>query len=458
MISFDYEYYMKIIEFIKNSSEEINENINDLIEDTVKAQEKNYLKVNPFSIGIDEVKIGDNFLFTPENNKMSFINPVKLEIKGNWIKQSNPNYLKNSVIDKKNKDNYLNYLYSVFLTIVQLKKIDLKILYKKDIAENDFKDSEIPSFKWFRNNYVINTDTILNNRICVDNNIDSNNRVLTISKIKELTGIDFTTKKAKIYLDNFCSINNGIIISEKTINIVTDKIIKFELSNVQSNEINNFNSIVTDEGIKKTFVTKDLNNLKQINIKSYGEQNSVLSLDDYLQYCQNESFTENNTLKVATNVNMHLFNAFPSFPANTISDEIYTFISKDSITKEDILLFLYKITGVDFSDIINFNDSQKAEIQEKIKNIKKIEGVPASINLIDFIYYTINFLYSDNETFSFKEVDKDFKEKSVYFYDKNNFTLNYPCSFNNPDDYIAKKDLLDYAVDMKTAITNTKYF
>ena len=66
MIEFDYEYYLKILEFIKNSSETINEGIEDLIEETIKLREKSYIKVAPLSYDISEVRIGNNFIKKPD--------------------------------------------------------------------------------------------------------------------------------------------------------------------------------------------------------------------------------------------------------------------------------------------------------------------------------------------------------------------------------------------------------
>jgi hypothetical protein len=99
-----------------------------------------------------------------------------------------------------------------------------------------------------------------------------------------------------------------------------------------------------------------------------------------------------------------LFNEFPIIVPNTISNIIYDFVNRDILTKKDIIIFLYQITGVNFSDVVKLTEEDKELLKNAIPNTKKIEGIPASVNLIDFIYYTMSFLFTEQETFSFKNI------------------------------------------------------
>jgi len=455
MVSFDYEYYLKIIEFIKNSSEEVHDDINQLIESTLKMRENSFIKVSPFSVDVSEVRIGDVFVFTPEDNKMSFKSPVKLKINQNKIIVDTTNYLDEGIIQKSDKSKYVDFLSKSFLKKDNSNALKLKVVYSGDALDEDkFSTNNVPHFKWFKNNYLTTKDEKINNRISIKNNAKGN--ALTIGTLLSINSVDLFNKETNVFLDGFCNINDNIFVTNTTLNIDPDSKTPYEMIQVDTDNVGAFNSVVTDNGIKNTLLSKSLDNLTDITIKSYGEQNSVMSIEDYFAYCRNESFTNKNTLKLNTNALMHLFNSFPLIKTHIISDEIFKFVSKDELLKTDIVVFLYKLTGVDFSDMLKIDDDEKKILNEQLKATKKIEGIPASLNLIDFVYYTIIALYSDRNTFSFKKTTS--MENSETYYNKNDFMLNYCFSFKNKENYITKEDLTKHFNETVVNTQSSRFF
>ena len=281
----------------------------------------------------------------------------------------------------------------------------LKLIYEDNTADSDeFKENNVPSLKWFKKNYVTKKDKSVESRIIVDKSLISSHSSLTVGNLNELAGIKLIDKTVNIYLESFCSINDEVLIIPNNVNINPNAKISVEFIQTQTSKMEKFNSVVTDEGIKNTFIAKDLSNLKKINIKNNNEQDSIHSLESYINYCRNESFIEDNILKVKQDVVLHLFNEFPIIVPNTISNIIYDFVNRDILTKKDIIIFLYQITGVNFSDVVKLTEEDKELLKNAIPNTKKIEGIPASVNLIDFIYYTMSFLFTEQETFSFKNI------------------------------------------------------
>jgi hypothetical protein len=455
MIEFDYEYYLKILEFIKNSSETINEGIEDLIEETIKLREKSYIKVAPLSYDISEVRIGNNFIFEPAENKMYFNEPVKLQLNDNVVSVKDPIYTDDFVIKKDFKDTYIKYLSTLFLSNNEASNTYLKLIYEDNTADSDeFKENNVPSLKWFKKNYVTKKDKSVESRIIVDKSLISSHSSLTVGNLNELAGIKLIDKTVNIYLESFCSINDEVLIIPNNVNINPNAKISVEFIQTQTSKMEKFNSVVTDEGIKNTFIAKDLSNLKKINIKNNNEQDSIHSLESYINYCRNESFIEDNILKVKQDVVLHLFNEFPIIVPNTISNIIYDFVNRDILTKKDIIIFLYQITGVNFSDVVKLTEEDKELLKNAIPNTKKIEGIPASVNLIDFIYYTMSFLFTEQETFSFKNIK--IIENPEHYYDKNDYVFNYCMVFKNPEYYVTKNNLTNYVTDMNVSTTNSK--
>jgi len=446
-IVFDFDYYTKVINYINDSTQITDENLNDIINNIMEVRKKVSVRIPMYSDLYKEIQIGGVLKITPVTNTWEMIGDSKIELNQNKLIATNIELTDKSVIIKDYIDEYIKYLSNEFISIETDSNDEKYIIanYVDDIYNGDFSGKEIPSFYWFKDKYYTKQDYTIDfvlNSINID---DSNNQVLNSAIGDNLSSVNISKKNINVKITDSI-IGDSFKITSNFISVDSNLIL--EINNVSTSTLSDFNSVLTNKAINNTYIIKDLSNLTSV---------SVLENEDELSLVNNESAVKYLNEKNCTYYFYFKINKDTVCNINTIIDKKVDFsklieliYNKDSLkevlediignvslelTNKDIsLLLLYYVSGYIFDE-----DIKNLVEFEKVKAVK-LNGVPAHLSSIHFVVLLLNNIYGElfwtNHEFYNLTINKGF------IYNKDDYKIFSNTIFNNSENVVNNFTLL----------------
>jgi len=373
-ITFDFDYYKSIIDYMETSTTYVDDTLQDFINYYLESRKKTIMPVPVFSSSIKEMQIGGGLKVIPENNIWTALTDIKIKLFNNEIECDYSHIKNNTVFLINSIDKLITELSKTFAELSQINEFEF--IYTDEVSSSDFKDAQIPSFEWFKNNYYIKNDKTIKFKI-----FSKKLEQLTDDSIVNI-GIGNILSSANkqnkhIFVNVLKSINTNIFsVSESSFNLSnTDTIVEF--SNIKTYLLSNLNSVITDTAISNEVILKNLSNLKQLTVIDSTELNSIISRSAFLAKLSTFKVSRQESLKINMDAQNYL----------TKND---TFVGKYMdyfyrlIQTSDSFESLFKKMYQDRSDILKNGTWKKYSIEETMYSSKtKTETINS--NLFDYL-------------------------------------------------------------------------
>jgi len=296
-ITFDFDYYKSIIDYMDTSTTYIDETLQDFVNNYLESRKKTIMPVPVFSSSVEEMQIGGGLKIIPENNTWTALTDIKMKLFNNEIECSYLHIKDNTVILTDSTDKLIAELSKTFAQLSQVNEFEFT--YSDTVSSSDFEDSQIPSFEWFANNfYTINDKTVKFKIYSQDLNGLNDTDVVNIEIGNSLSSANKQNKNISINVSK--NINNNIFSVSETSFSLLDTNIVIEFSNIKTFSLEGLNSIITDSAISNEVILKNLSNLKQLTVIDSTELNSVISYPVFLAKMGAYKPTKQEMLKIDT--------------------------------------------------------------------------------------------------------------------------------------------------------------
>ena len=445
-IIFDFDYYTKIIDYINDSTQITNQSLNDLVNNYLNSRKKISIQVPLFSKTYKNVKIGGCINITPYTNKWIADSDIELELKNNKLVLSdnfiNVDFNDNSIVLKNDLDKYINKLSKEFI-FKQLDNITISAKYDNNTTDKDsFEDKQIPSIKWFNNNFYTKSDKQINFLIKATSNDENNKEQVVTEQIgDQIASVNIKNKTIDIYLTE--SLNTNMFkLSSDFLQVEKDTFLK--VSNIETINASLINSVVTNTSLLNEFVLKDFSNLKKIYVVESDDQNSIINSNiadkvlnekgcSYYYYFNIKKDTINNIDEITDKKVGFSKVIEETQKASSIKELLFslTGVSEDN-NKVASMLLIYLVSGFKFDKDIDYN-----KVSEHV-----LKGVPANLSTLHFIILLLNnvngFVLWDNNKF------KRLLNIKGFIYDKDTYKFNSSVFFSNPEDLISNYNIYNY--------------
>jgi len=294
-VTFDFDYYKSIIDYIDTSTTYIDETLQDFVNNYLESRKKTIMPVPVFSSSIEQIQIGGGLKVVPEDNTWSALTDIKIKLFNNDIECDYSRIKNNTVFLVDNVDKLIAELSKTFAELSQINEFEFT--YTDEISSSDFKDAQIPSFEWFKNNYYIKNDKTIKFKI-FSKKLEqfTDDSIVNIGIGNILSSINKQNKN--MYVNVLKSINTNIFsVLDSSFSLSnTDTVVEF--SNIKTFLLSDLNSVITDTAISNEVILKNLNNLKQLTVIDSTELNSVISHSAFLAKLGTFKISKQESLKI----------------------------------------------------------------------------------------------------------------------------------------------------------------
>ena len=332
---FSLEEINSLVIQLQDKMDYIDDSLSDLLDNIIKSRKEMSINVPLYDESVSEVRIGDYFKVTPLTGKIDLLDGATIKANSLEDIKLNCSYLSitdDTVISKKDFNNFLNNIKSNYFDKTE-KEIVCK--YNAGIASGEFSGNQIPSLKWFKNNYLFKDIETFNRFIFLNRSYDETNyrSAVTYEDVIENATINKLTNHIDVKVNTEVTLSD-IRITPKSIAGVEKFTGTIELVNFNVKNANNYNSIVNYSLLEKILLNKNLSNLQNISIKTAESEDSLLAKEDLIEYLNSYKLLKR-TIDAPSNYKINYITT-KSIPQTPLSNIIAMF-NEERTNSEDLI-------------------------------------------------------------------------------------------------------------------------
>lgn len=253
-----------LISTLKDSSSFVNKKLDDLIDEVIKIRSKVALTIPIYDDSYSRIEVGKSLSVNPSNYTFTFNSVPNIIFDNFTLECAYSDLSNNTILYKNNINEYIKQLSKIFIPNGYTKKIACE--YDPNFNDS-FSAKDVPNNYWFKNTFYTKDEDSIYYPLYINRDSSSikENSIVTAKDVFYYGAVNLIENKVNIAVTNKISINS-IDISESMIEGIDSSNISIVLNNVQAQEANHYNSIVTLQSLKNGYILKDLSNLKSLHI------------------------------------------------------------------------------------------------------------------------------------------------------------------------------------------------
>ena len=332
----------ELINKLKNGSNYVSKKIEDLIDEITDIRSKIALTVPIYDDSYSNIEVGESLSIIPETYTFTF-NAIPTIMFSNFTLECDYSILlNNTILYKDNIDNYIKQMANDFVPTNYNGKIICEYDPKSTIS---FNDNDVPDNSWFKNTFYTKEEESIKYPLFI------NRKPFKIKESSIMTAKDVFYYGAVNLIDNEVNIAitdkaniNGVNVSESMIEGINNSDIDIVLNNVEAQEANYYNSVVTLKALKNGYISKDLSNLESIYVTTNNlNQNSFVPINNL-----GNIFEKMNLLKsvLVPDKNFNLtYIEGGNTPQTIVSEIMFKFSNNDKDLIENPDKYISKLTA-----------------------------------------------------------------------------------------------------------------
>ena len=406
-----------LINKLQTGSSFLNKKLNNLIDEIIETRHKIALNVPIYDDTYSKIMVGDYLTVRPIDYSFTFNSVPNILFNNINIECNYSELSDNTVLYKPDLDKYIHKLSEYFVPLNYKNHISCK--YDPN-AKITFSSKDVPPNIWFKNTFYTKDEDSIFYPLYIERGPDEikDDSIVTSRDVFYYGAINLLENIVDINISNKVAINK-ISITESNIDGINSSDIEIILNNVEAQQANQFNSVVTIESLKNSYVNKDLSNLLFLNIETdKTNEESLISIEE-VNNAMDELGLSKTLLTPDKDFNV-LYIGGGNVPQTTMSEIVYKFNNNDD-------------------DLIDHPDNYIQKLTEFGKNVKNEPVALASINMLLALiaHKKSNKTLIVKDSYYEKNIDSiknELKETSDY-------SFSVPVMFTESEQYINIADI-----------------
>lgn len=334
----------QLVSELQNKTQIVNYNLQTLVDNIVKTRQSSVISIPAFNSDYQDVRVGFDLIVNPYEFTFTFTSIPNVVFNSQLIWDiSYEDLTDDSIIYKGSFNNYLDKLKATYVT----KDTKEEIIFKYDV-NIDFQSDDIPSVKWYKNNfYTKDTDTLDTLPVLARSPHQAeDDSAITFDDVNEFNAVNLLTSQIDVNISNLVQINNLTITPYNfafTEGSFTQDVF---LKNCTIQSAQHFNSVITYDYLKENYIHSNLANLREFYILP--DENSNYSLIDKITFSSIlGSYNLSKGLITLSSSCIVTYLTNPEIPRSPMADVMAKFEEIDSDyveLKKDPQKYIYHLT------------------------------------------------------------------------------------------------------------------
>lgn len=406
-----------LINKLQSGSDFLNKTLDGLVGEIVEAKSKIALTIPIYDDSYSKIMVGEYLTVKPIDYSFTFNSIPKALFDNIDIECSYSDVLDDTVLYKPNINEYINKISENFVPL----NYEGSISCKYDSSSNiSFSDGDVPPNIWFKNTFYTKGEDSVYYPLYIDRgpNEIKGDSIVTSRDTFYYGAINLIDSTVDINISNKVTIN-GVSITESTINGINSSNIEILLNNVEAQQANEFNSVVTIESLKNGYIKNDLSNLSFLNISiDATSEDSLIPNEDIHDVVDSLGLVKT-VLTPNKDFNV-LYAGGGEVPQTVMSDIVFRFHNNDD-------------------DLLNHPDKYIQKLTEFGENVKNEPVTLASINML----LALIAHKKSNNTLIVKDsyYEKNIASIDNELKDTSSYSFGVPVIFTESNQYIDVSDI-----------------